>query len=92
MVESRNVTVETSVISYQTAWTSTESVICCSPANSRKNGGKLEPATVHVFVSEMVLKDAEVGDPEAARIRLDTIAGLKLLTVNDAATDLCGKR
>ena len=87
MVDTPKVYVETSVISYLTAWPSTE-LVTAAHQQITKEWWQVGASYFALFVSELVLKEAEVGDPEAARLRLDTIAGLKLLTVNDAATDL----
>jgi hypothetical protein len=44
----------------------------------------------HVYVSELVLLEAQQGDPEAAKRRLEIVGAFPLLEVSDAIRTLAG--
>jgi hypothetical protein len=79
--------VETTDISYLTAWPSAE-VVTAAHQQITKEWWQTQRDEFDLFVSELVVREAQVGDSEAARLRLDLIAQLNLLALNDAATEL----
>jgi hypothetical protein len=78
--------VETTVISYLTAWPSAEVVTAAHQQITKEWWQKRDE--FDLFVSELVVREAQVGDPQAAKLRLDLIAELNLLSINDTATEL----
>lgn len=87
MADKPKVYVETTVISYLTAWQSAE-LVTAAHQQITKEWWQTRRGDFALFVSELVVREAQVGDPEAAKLRLDVIAGLNVLSLNDAATEL----
>jgi PIN domain len=83
----RKVYIETSVASYLTACPSRDLVVAAHQqltlewwANQRQR--------FHLYISELVLREASKGDPYAAERRMAELAGIPLLPISDAAVDL----
>lgn len=81
--------IETSVLSYLTSWTSRDLV---QAAHQRITAewwqGRDE---FELFVSEAVLAEARRGDPDAARRRLEAVAGLPALVATMDAQHLAAR-
>jgi hypothetical protein len=79
--------VETTIVSYLTAWLSRDLVIAAHQQVTRDwwatSGERFD-----LFTSEVVLIEAGAGDPTAAAARLHALAGLPVLFANEAANDL----
>jgi hypothetical protein len=81
--------VETSVISYLTAFPSRDIVVAAHQQITHEwwaTKSKFE-----LYVSEAVLAEAGAGDPSAAARRLATVAGLPILAINNEAADLAAR-
>lgn len=75
---------ETSVLSYLTARPARD-IVTAAHQQLTARWWEVRRARFRVFVSEVVLEEAELGDPEAARRRLALAADLPLLALTDAA-------
>ena len=87
MIMKPSVYVETTIISYLTAWRSPQLVTAAHQEatwdwwdNSRRN--------FNLFVSEAVVREASAGDVEAAKRRLESIKGIPDLQITNEARDL----
>lgn len=81
--------VETSVISYLTARPSHDLIIAAHQQITRrwwKGRGSYS-----VFVSQVVLDEAAVGDPAARTRRLRALGGIPILALTDEATEVAGE-
>ncbi len=87
MPEAPKVYVETTVISYLTAWPSAE-VVTAAHQQITKEWWQNQRGDFELFVSELVVREAQVGDPDAAKQRLEAIADLGVLTIDDETTEL----
>lgn len=79
--------IETSVVSYLSSRTSTDTIVAAHQELTRKWWEGRRPR-FDVFVSELVYREATAGDAAAVRARLETIAALKILTVTENAVSL----
>lgn len=81
---------ETSVISYLTAWPSRDVVTLAKQELTREwwNGSK---RYFDVYVSDPVMDEIQGGDPDAARLRMAAVAGLPKLAADDEARTLGGR-
>lgn len=79
--------VETTVISYLTAWPSTE-IVMAAHQQITQEWWKSQRDNFDLFVSELVRQEASAGDLEAAERRLQVIDSLALLTLDDATRQL----
>jgi len=79
--------IETSVISYLTSRRSRDVVILGRQETTRE-WWESRRAEYELFVSELVLNEIAAGDPAAAAARLEAVAGLPLLDVDDDAERL----
>jgi hypothetical protein len=77
-----SVYIETTIPSYLTAWRSPELVMAANQESTRKWWEECRPK-FELFISAFVLYEASAGDPEAAKRRLEIIAGLSELDVNE---------
>lgn len=77
---------ETSVISYLTAWPSRDLVKAAHQQITREWWGTR--SRFDLYVSQIVLREAGAGDPTAAEARLASLAGLPVLTAGPAASVL----
>ncbi len=78
---------ETTVLSYLTAWPSRDIVIAAHQQVTR-DWWKTCPGRFEVTASELVVQEASEGDEEAARARLAILRQLPLLELSEAALDL----
>jgi len=75
---------ETTIISYLTAWRSPQLVMAAHQESTR-NWWDEERHGFDLFVSEAVVQEASAGDPAAARKRLEIIGDLSQLQITDEA-------
>ncbi len=73
--------VETSVISYLTAWRSRDIVVAGNQETTREWWDRRND--FELFVSRFVLEEAAAGDPGAARQRLNALDGIPELEITD---------
>jgi hypothetical protein len=78
---------ETTVPSYLTAWTSRDLVMAAHQQITREWWDNRR-SNFDLFVSQLVLQEAAVGDPAAAARRLELIRDIPALQINDVADDL----
>jgi hypothetical protein len=83
----RRVYLETTIISYLTARPS-RSVLSAAHQQITVDWWTRRRHDFDLLVSELVLREAEAGDPEAARRRLEILAGLPRLTLTKEAIEL----
>lgn len=78
---------ETSVVSYLTAWRSRDLILA---ANQEETRDWWDERSKHfdLFVSEIVIQEASAGDVNAARRRLEILEGLNELDITVEAQDL----
>lgn len=74
--------VETSVISHATAWRSKEPAIAVLQDEARRWWAEQAPNYLLV-TSQFVIDEASLGDPDAARDRLDLLADVPVLVPDD---------
>ena len=79
--------VETSVISYLTAWASRD-VVVAGHQQVTRDWWKSSQDRFEVLASELVVQESSVGDPDAARDRLAVLNSLTLLEITETARDL----
>ena len=79
--------VETSVISYLTAWASRD-VVVAGHQQVTRDWWMSSQDRFEVLVSELVVQEASVGDPVAAHDRLAVLDSLPLLEITETARDL----
>jgi predicted nucleic acid-binding protein len=84
-----SVYIETSVVSYLTARLSRDIAVATHQSYTRDFWDKLDH--YQVYISELVMKEAGRGDPDAAGKRLESIEGLQLLTIDKDALALSAK-
>ncbi len=82
--------VETSVISYLTAWPSRDLIIAANQQLTQE-WWKLKRQEFELYVSQMVIQEAERGDEEAAQERLQVLIDVPLLALSDDAMILAEK-
>jgi len=78
---------ETTIISYLTAWRSPELIMAAHQEATRRWWDD-EREHFDLFVSEAVIQEASTGDAEAAHKRLEAIQGLPELKITDEVRDL----
>ena len=78
---------ETSIISYLTAWRSPR-LITAAHQESTRNWWDVEREHFDLFVSEAVVQEASACDPDAAKRRLEAIKRLPELKITDEAREL----
>jgi hypothetical protein len=79
--------IETTVVSYLTAWTSRDLVRAAQQRLTR-DWWDTQRSRFDVFTSELVLLECGAGDATAAADRLAVLAGLPALTVSDEASEV----
>lgn len=86
-MEKTTVYIETSVISYLTAWPSRDLIVA---AHQQITADWWEAIRPHVecVISPFVIQEAERGDQSAAKKRLEAIVSLRVLDLNDEITAL----
>ncbi len=78
--------IETSVISYLTAWRSRDLVIAGNQETTREWWDRKNE--FDVFISQFVLDEASAGDANAAHQRLNALNGIRELEVVDQVIDM----
>lgn len=79
--------VETSVISYLTAWASRD-VVVAGHQQVTHDWWKSSQDRFEVLASELVVQEASIGDQDAAHDRLVVLNSLTLLEITETARDL----
>ena len=79
--------IETTIISYLTAWRSPQLVMAAHQEATRQWWDE-ERHHFDLFVSEAVIQEASAGDAEAAQGRLDAIKGFAELKITNEVRDL----
>jgi hypothetical protein len=79
--------IETSVISYLTGRPSRDMVIAAHQELTRQ-WWEDRSSAFDLLVSELVREEATRGDVEAARQRMETVEGIRILAITDAAVSL----
>lgn len=79
--------IETSVISYLTANPSRDIVVSACQQITR-DWWEISREHFDLYVSVWVISEVGQGDPEAAKKRLDSLAGIKILAVDEEAQRL----
>ena len=83
----KRVYLETTIVSYLTARPSRDVIVLAHQHVTREWWEKRRQ-DYELYVSQLVVDEAGSGDAEAARLRLGAIAGLPVLAVNDAVSEL----
>ena len=79
--------VETSVVSYLTAWPSRDVVTLGNQVATRE-WWREAANRFELVVSSLVIEESSVGDPEAARARLAALESVRVIRVGDDAVAL----
>jgi len=82
--------IETSIVSYLTAWPSHD-LIAAAHQKITDEWWKNHRSSFQLHTSEVVLDEAGLGDPEAAAKRFQALQGIELLDVSNEATYLSEK-
>ena len=80
---------ETTVVSYYTSKLSRDVVILAHQQITREWWPRAV-TRFDVFISEIVVEEASLGDPEAAKRRLDELKDFPLLELNDRVEEMAG--
>jgi len=78
---------ETSVVTYLTAWFSRELVVAARQQIAREWWARRR-SQFDLFISDLVWAEASLGDPDAARRRAEVLTGLPLLATTPEAVAL----
>ncbi len=84
-----SVYIETTIPSYLTAWRSPELVVAANQESTRRWWDESR-SNFDLFVSEFVIQEASAGDTEAVKRRLEVLAGIPELDVNEEVEVLAG--
>ena len=79
--------IETTIVSYLTAWPSRD-VVDLARQQVTRDWWEHHREAFSLVVSEFVLREAGGGDPDAAKRRLDCLAGIPLLAVTPPVIQL----
>jgi len=90
MSEKESVYIETTVVSYLTAWLSRD-LIRAAHQQITQEWWKNRREDFEIFVSEFVISEASAGDREAAEKRLAALENIALLDVNSGVENLAKK-
>jgi len=85
---------ETTVVSYLTAWPSRDVVVAGHQQVTRDwwhDWLQSDKDRFDILASELVVEEARAGDPVAARARLDILDGIRLLEISADALTLAGQ-
>ena len=82
--------IETSVISYLTAWPSRDLIIAANQQLTQE-WWKSKRQEFELYVSQLVIQEAERGDKEAAQERLQVLTDVPLLELSNDALALAEK-
>ncbi len=78
---------ETTVVSYLTAWRSPQ-LLMAAPQQATRIWWDEQKSNFEVFTSRAVIEEASVGDPDAVRRRLQVLEDIPQLDITDSARDL----
>jgi len=81
---------ETSVVSYLVARPSRD-VLVVAHQQITRDGWTRSLSAFEVYISDIVIQEAEQGDPVAARERLELIARFSVLSLTENAEQLAGR-
>ena len=84
---SQTVYIETTIVSYLTAWPSRD-LIRAAHQQSTKEWWKIRRPLFELYCSQLVEIEASAGDPEAAKDRLVVVQQLPILGITDAALEI----
>lgn len=90
MSKKESVYIETTVISYLTAWLSRD-LIRAAHQQITQEWWQNRRNDFEIFVSEFVIQESSAGDSEAAEERLEALEGIALLNVNSEVENLAKK-
>ena len=79
--------IETSVVSYLTAWPSRDVVTLGNQVATRE-WWREAAGMFELVVSSLVIEESAAGDPEAARARLAALESVQVVSAGDDATEL----
>ncbi len=79
--------IETTVVSYLTAWRSPQLVMAANQEATRIWWDEQRPF-FDLYVSEIVIQEASGGDPVAAQRRLESLSGFSALAITDESHSL----
>lgn len=77
-----SVYLETSVVSYLTAWLSRDMIVAAHQQLTQ-DWWRRRRNEFDLFVSQIVVREAEKGDPDAAERRLEVLADIPLVELNE---------
>jgi hypothetical protein len=83
----KSVYIETTIVSYLTAWPSRDLIRAARQQLTREWWHKRRCA-FRVFASQVVLREARAGDPDAAQQRLAAMEGIPILETTEDAIEL----
>lgn len=78
---------ETTIPSYLTAWPSRDLITAANQQTTR-DWWAFRKAAFEVYISQLVIQEASMGDPEAAIRRLEAIKDIPELDISNAAKSL----
>ena len=79
--------VETTIVSYLTAWPSRDLVMAANQETTREWWTNRKEA-FDLYISESVIEEASAGDSDAARRRLEVLSPIPLLDITDEVKTL----
>src|SRR4051812_42540234 len=79
--------IETTVVSYLTAWPTTDVIRQGQQEITKRWWDRRRPEFT-LYTSQFVLEEAAAGDPAAANERLQSLAGVELLTIGSDVVPL----
>ncbi len=82
--------IETSIISHATAWASKDPLTAVLQQQARE-WWERERTNYRLVTSQFVLDEAAIGDPGAARLRLELLAGLEVLVPSEKVQRLAAE-
>ncbi len=82
--------IETTIVSYLTAWPSRDVVIAGHQQNTRQWWNRAADR-FELVASQFVVDEASAGDADAARDRITALASVTLLDASDEALELAGQ-
>jgi hypothetical protein len=78
--------VETTIVSYLTAWSSRDLIRAAHQQITREWWSRREK--FEVFVSQLVIREVSAGDPDASAKRIHALNDIPVLELTDKATDV----
>src|SRR5438270_13280847 len=90
MPDRPTVYIETTVVSYLTAWPDRDLIRAAQQQETREWWTTRRPL-FELVCSELVIREASAGDPTAVAERLKALQGFPVLTISDAAAALAGR-